>query len=84
MAKDGDNLTKEIVSKIKDMMDQKVSAVERIMDTASILAASSSKDKIDENFQYYDAKELINNLTHPLKPDEDGTTQVHLERSKNR
>lgn len=45
-------------------MEQKVAAVERIMENAGNLAVSSS-DEVDKDFDYYNAKNLTNNLTDP-------------------
>lgn len=66
--KDGDNLTNEIASKIKTMMEQKVAAVERIMENAGNMAQSSS-DEVDEIYDYYNAKNLTNNLTESAHED---------------
>lgn len=65
MFKNVENLTNDIAGNIATMMEQKVAAVERIMDAARNLAVSSS-DEIDTKFKYYNAKKLINNLTDPL------------------
>lgn len=65
MFKNVENLTNDIAGNIATMMEQKVAAVERIMDAARNLAVSSSEE-IDSNFMYYNAKNLTNNLTDPL------------------
>ncbi|GLV36977.1 straightjacket [Carabus blaptoides fortunei] len=75
--KNVENLTNDIAGNIATMMEQKVAAVERIMDAARNLAVSSS-DEVDSNFKYYNAKKLINNLTDPLveKDEKDETPRA--------
>ncbi|EEB14544.1 conserved hypothetical protein [Pediculus humanus corporis] len=56
--RDDRTVTGEITKNIKNMMDEKISAVRRIMDAAEN-TAMSSQNEILENFQYYNAKCLI-------------------------
>ncbi|KXJ79946.1 hypothetical protein RP20_CCG027437 [Aedes albopictus] len=44
---------------LKYMMDAKVSAVKRIMDTAENTAISYDEEPVNQSFQYYNAKEMI-------------------------
>ncbi|KAK6642464.1 hypothetical protein RUM43_003966 [Polyplax serrata] len=51
-------ITSEITKSIKNMMDEKISAVRRIMDAAENTAISS-QDEVSDSFEYYNAKCLV-------------------------
>ncbi|KAM8713318.1 hypothetical protein ACLKA7_013609 [Drosophila subpalustris] len=54
----GGALVEMMAKEIEMMMDLKVSAVRRIMDTAENTALSHQNDKADKMFSYYNAKEM--------------------------
>lgn len=64
---DGKKILENMVTEIESMFKSKISAVQRIMDAAENAAQSHDKEKCDEEFSYYDAKEM-------LEPNEATTT----------
>ncbi|XP_031332073.1 voltage-dependent calcium channel subunit alpha-2/delta-3 isoform X2 [Photinus pyralis] len=56
---DGDSLLKDMAEKIKKMMDEKVTAVRRIMEVAENKAVMQGDD-VEPSFEFYNAKNLIN------------------------
>ncbi|XP_018330048.1 voltage-dependent calcium channel subunit alpha-2/delta-3-like isoform X2 [Agrilus planipennis] len=59
----GDNLVKQIADRISNMMEEKVKAVRRIMEVAENKAVSQG-DYVEPNFDFYNAKNLINPLVN--------------------
>ncbi|KAF5291746.1 hypothetical protein FQA39_LY14234 [Lamprigera yunnana] len=59
VTEDGDALLKDMVEKIKKMMDEKVTAVRRIMEVAENKAVTQGDD-VEPSFDFYNAKDLIN------------------------
>ncbi|KAK5638589.1 hypothetical protein RI129_012884 [Pyrocoelia pectoralis] len=59
VSEDGDSLLKDMTEKIKKMMDEKVTAVRRIMEVAENKAVMQSDD-VEPSFDFYNAKNLIN------------------------
>ncbi|XP_065360594.1 voltage-dependent calcium channel subunit alpha-2/delta-3 isoform X2 [Calliphora vicina] len=55
----GAKIVDNMANEIKTMMDSKISAVRRIMDTAENTALTYQSEKPDKNFSYYNAKEMI-------------------------
>ncbi|XP_017771996.1 PREDICTED: voltage-dependent calcium channel subunit alpha-2/delta-3 isoform X2 [Nicrophorus vespilloides] len=66
---DGVALLKDIKERIKKMMEQKEGAVRRIMEVAE--NAATKGDIVDDNFNYYNAKELLNSATKNDEETED-------------
>lgn len=48
-----------MVTEIESMFKSKISAVQRIVDAAENAAMSHDKEKCDEEFTYYDSKEML-------------------------
>ncbi|EAT48840.1 AAEL000121-PA, partial [Aedes aegypti] len=59
VSKNGQKIVEEMAKDLKYMMDAKVSAVKRIMDTAENTAISYDEEPVNQSFQYYNAKEMI-------------------------
>ncbi|XP_055630869.1 voltage-dependent calcium channel subunit alpha-2/delta-3 isoform X5 [Toxorhynchites rutilus septentrionalis] len=59
VSKNGQKIVEEMAKDLKYMMDAKVSAVKRIMDTAENTAISFEEESVNQSFQYYNAKEMI-------------------------
>lgn len=59
MPTDGKKILETMVTEIESMFKSKISAVQRIMDAAENAAQSHDKEKCDEEFFYYDAKEML-------------------------
>ncbi|XP_041769971.1 voltage-dependent calcium channel subunit alpha-2/delta-3 isoform X3 [Anopheles merus] len=57
--KNGAKIVEEMAKDLKYMMDAKVSAVKRIMDTAENTAISFDEEPVNQSFQYYNAKQMI-------------------------
>ncbi|KAM7358603.1 voltage-dependent calcium channel subunit straightjacket isoform 2-T2 [Cochliomyia hominivorax] len=55
----GAKIVENMANEIKTMMDSKISAVRRIMDTAENTALTYQSEKPDKYFSYYNAKEMI-------------------------
>lgn len=64
MPRDGKKILENMVIEIESMFKSKISAVRRIMDFAENAAQSHDKEKCDEEYPYYDAKEML----EPLDP----------------
>ncbi|XP_055322700.1 voltage-dependent calcium channel subunit alpha-2/delta-3 isoform X3 [Sitodiplosis mosellana] len=62
--RDGKKILENMVMEIESMFKSKISAVQRIMDAAENAAQSHDKDACNEQFSYYDAKEML----EPLDP----------------
>lgn len=62
--RDGKKILENMVMEIESMFKSKISAVQRIMDAAENAAQSHDKEKCNEEFPYYDAKEML----EPLDP----------------
>ncbi|XP_050073472.1 voltage-dependent calcium channel subunit alpha-2/delta-3 isoform X3 [Anopheles maculipalpis] len=59
VSKNGQKIVEEMAKDLKYMMDAKVSAVKRIMDTAENTAISFDEEPVNQSFQYYNAKQMI-------------------------
>lgn len=59
MPRDGKKILESMVTEIESMFKSKISAVQRIMDAAENAAMSHDKEKCDEQFSYYDSKEML-------------------------
>ncbi|KAH8402487.1 hypothetical protein KR009_012344 [Drosophila setifemur] len=59
VARSGADIVDSLAKEIERMMDLKVSAVRRIMDTAENTALSHQNDMADKMFSYYNAKEML-------------------------
>ncbi|XP_068145661.1 voltage-dependent calcium channel subunit alpha-2/delta-3 isoform X3 [Drosophila tropicalis] len=57
--RNGPSIVDSMAKEIEMMMDLKVSAVRRIMDTAENTALSHQNDMADKMFSYYNAKEML-------------------------
>ncbi|KAI8121435.1 voltage-dependent calcium channel subunit alpha-2/delta-3 isoform X4 [Lucilia cuprina] len=55
----GAKIVENMANEIKTMMDSKISAVRRIMDTAENTALTYQSEKPDKYFSYYNSKEMI-------------------------
>ncbi|KFB44569.1 AGAP005490-PA-like protein [Anopheles sinensis] len=69
VSKNGQKIVEEMAKDLKYMMDAKVSAVKRIMDTAENTAISFDDEPVNQSFQYYNAKQMIEpgeNITTPV------------------
>lgn len=66
----GDIIVDEIAKEIKKMMDARISAIRRIVDTAQEIGSisASSDEPVERNFTYFNAKEMI-------EPSEISTTE---------
>ncbi|RZC33440.1 hypothetical protein BDFB_011957, partial [Asbolus verrucosus] len=72
---DGEALLKEIHEKVSTMMEEKVKAVQRIMETAEQVAKEQKEEDIDFNFQFVNAKNLTNSAPNATMSDQ----EVHEE-----
>ncbi|KAK9874143.1 hypothetical protein WA026_002498 [Henosepilachna vigintioctopunctata] len=72
---DGAGVLNDIHEKVTEMMKQKVEAVKRIMDIAEQAAKSHKTDDIDEDFQFYNAKNLTNSAPNYTLDDEEEIQQ---------
>ncbi|XP_045467080.1 voltage-dependent calcium channel subunit alpha-2/delta-3-like isoform X2 [Harmonia axyridis] len=68
---DGEALLKDIHERISHMMKLKVEAVKRIMDIAEQAAKAQKEDDIDEDFQFYNTKNLTNSAPNYTVNDEE-------------
>ncbi|XP_016957389.1 voltage-dependent calcium channel subunit alpha-2/delta-3 isoform X4 [Drosophila biarmipes] len=59
VSRNGASIVDSMAKEIEMMMDLKVSAVRRIMDTAENTALSHQNDMADKMFSYYSAKEML-------------------------
>ncbi|KRF99110.1 uncharacterized protein Dwil_GK17856, isoform B [Drosophila willistoni] len=59
VSRNGASIVDSMAKEIEMMMDLKVSAVRRIMDTAENTALSHQNDMADKMFSYYNAKEML-------------------------
>ncbi|EDV37941.1 uncharacterized protein Dana_GF13711, isoform A [Drosophila ananassae] len=59
VSRNGASIVDSMAKEIEMMMDLKVSAVRRIMDTAENTALSHQNDLADKMFSYYNAKEML-------------------------
>ncbi|XP_017051185.1 voltage-dependent calcium channel subunit alpha-2/delta-3 isoform X4 [Drosophila ficusphila] len=59
VSRNGASIVDSMAKEIEMMMDLKVSAVRRIMDTAENTALSHQNEKADKMFSYYSAKEML-------------------------
>ncbi|XP_055909802.1 voltage-dependent calcium channel subunit alpha-2/delta-3 isoform X2 [Eupeodes corollae] len=59
LPRSGPKIVENMANEIKMMMDLKISAVRRIMDTAENTALSHQNDVEDKTFSYYNAKEML-------------------------
>lgn len=59
--RDGSALVDEIAKEIKNMMEARISAIKRIVDTAQVIGSisASSDEVVERNFTYYNSKEMI-------------------------
>ncbi|CAH1392782.1 unnamed protein product [Nezara viridula] len=66
-SREGQELVFEIAKEIKNMMELKISAVRRIMDTAENSAMASQMQEPRSDYQYYNAKTLDRNDSNQLE-----------------
>ncbi|XP_055376852.1 voltage-dependent calcium channel subunit alpha-2/delta-3 isoform X2 [Condylostylus longicornis] len=84
VARSGSKIAETIAYEIKMMMDLKVSAVRRIMDIAENTALAHQNEKLQANFSYYNAKEMLEphepEPTEPPIPDleDSGVPKIKL------
>lgn len=57
--RDGKKILETMVTEIESMFKSKISAVQRIMDAAENAAMTHDKEKCDEQFSYFDSKEML-------------------------
>ncbi|XP_037905987.1 voltage-dependent calcium channel subunit alpha-2/delta-3 isoform X5 [Hermetia illucens] len=68
----GAKIVEDMANDIKVMMDLKISAVRRIMDTAENTAMSHQNEEVDKYFEYYNSKDMIEpGETPPTEPPRD-------------
>lgn len=83
----GNDIADEIAKEIKKMMDAKISAIKRIVDTAQEMGSisASSDEIVEDNYTYYNAKDMIEPSevsTTILPPSNDGEDSKKKERPK--
>ncbi|XP_013110373.1 voltage-dependent calcium channel subunit alpha-2/delta-3 isoform X4 [Stomoxys calcitrans] len=72
VTRSGAKIVENMANEIKIMMDSKISAVRRIMDTAENTALTYQMEKPDQLFSYYNSKEMIEpGEPIPTKPPRD-------------
>lgn len=61
VSRSGPKIVDEIAKEIKYMMDARISAIRRVVDTAQEIGAiaAASEDIVEKNFTYYNSKEMI-------------------------
>lgn len=57
--RDAKKILETMVTEIESMFKSKISAVQRIMDAAENAAMTHDKEKCDEQFTFYDSKEML-------------------------
>lgn len=64
----GSKIVEEIAREIKYMMDSKISAIKRVVDTAQEIGAiaASSEEIVEKNFTYFNSKEMIEPSEIPI------------------
>lgn len=65
MPRDGKKILETMVTEIESMFKSKISAVQRIMDAAENAAMTHDKDECDEQYPFFDSKEMLGPTEEP-------------------